>query len=270
MLPKSNIHAHTNYVDGRDTAEEMVQAALALGFHTLGFSEHGYSNFDDCCMPEDIEPRYRAEIRRLKAKYADQIHILLGYEHDYPMESDLSEYEYVIESVHYLRVHGEWFAVDNTRAILEDAMRRHFGGDPYALCAEYFRTVCESIQHTDALVLGHIELIMKFNEKRDLFDDTDPRYLKNALDTAALAAESGRLVEINTGAISRGYRTQPYPSPDMLRLIREKGGRVILTSDCHDRRFLDCHFAEAAELARSCGFKTAWQMRGDRLEEYEL
>ena len=266
----SNLHTHTNFVDGRDTAEEMVQAALALGFHTLGFSEHGYADFDDCSMPEDIEPRYRAEIRRLKAKYAGRIHILLGYEHDWPMANDLSEYEYVIESVHYLRAGGEWFAVDNTRAILEDAVARHFAGDPYALCREYFRVVNESIQRTDALILGHIELIMKFNERRDFFDDADPRYLKYALETAELAARSGHLIEINTGAISRGYRTQPYPSPAMLRLIREKGGRIILTSDCHNRRFLDCHFAEAAELARSCGFKTAWQMRGDRLEEYLL
>ena len=30
MLPKSNIHSHTTYADGRNTAGEMVQAALAL------------------------------------------------------------------------------------------------------------------------------------------------------------------------------------------------------------------------------------------------
>ena len=270
MLPLSNIHTHTVLVDGKDTPEEMVQAALALGFHTLGFSEHGYSGLGSCCMPQDTEPRYRAEIRRLREKYAGRIHILLGYEHDYPSASDLAEYEYAIESVHYLRAGGEWFAVDNTRPILEDAVRRHFGGDPYAMCREYFRTVNESIRQTQALVLGHIELVMKFNEKRDLFDDADPRYLKCALETAELAALSGRLVEINSGAISRGYRTQPYPGPAMLRLIREKGGRIILTSDCHDRRFLDCNFAESAALARACGFKTAWQMRGDRLEEYPL
>ena len=50
--------------------------------------------------------------------------------------------------------------------------------------------------------------------------------------------------------------------------LKSRRGALLLVS--HDRRFLDCHFAEAAELARSCGFKTAWQMRGDRLEEYEL
>ena len=56
MLPKSNIHSHTTYVDGRNTAEEMVQAALALGFHTLGFSEHGHVGYDDCSMTPEQEP----------------------------------------------------------------------------------------------------------------------------------------------------------------------------------------------------------------------
>ena len=29
---RSNVHSHTTFADGRDTAEEMAQAALALGF----------------------------------------------------------------------------------------------------------------------------------------------------------------------------------------------------------------------------------------------
>ena len=270
MIPKSNLHTHTTFVDGKDTAEEMVQAALALGFHTLGFSEHGYSSFTDCCMPEDLEARYRAEIRRLQAKYADQICILLGYEHEYPMDSELSAYEYYIESVHYLRAHGEWFPVDSTRAILEDAVRRHYGGDPYAMCRAYFNEICVTCEKSDAEVLGHIELVMKFNERRDLFDDADPRYLGPALEAAECAARSGKLVEINTGAIARGYRTQPYPGRAMLSRLREAGARIIITSDCHDARYLDCGFADCVELARSCGFRTAWMLRGDRFEEYPL
>ena len=65
MVPKSNIHSHTTFVDGRDTAEEMVLAALRLGFHTLGFSEHGHADYDDCSMTPAQEPAYRAEILRL-------------------------------------------------------------------------------------------------------------------------------------------------------------------------------------------------------------
>ena len=270
MLPKSNIHSHTTFADGRDTAEGMVRAALALGFHTLGFSEHGHAEYDDCSMSPSQEPEYRAEIHRLKAQYAGQIHILLGYEHDWlsPMPGD--DYEFMIESVHYVPAGGTLFCVDNTRHILEDAIERHFGGDPYAMCKSYFRQVCESCSSPRADILGHIELVMKFNERRDLFDDADPRYLACALEAANCAAESGKLVEINTGAIARGYRTRPYPGEAMLKRLCERGARVMLSSDCHNSDYLDCGFADASALALACGFKTAWMYRGAQLEEYPL
>ena len=111
---------------------------------------------------------------------------------------------------------------------------------------------------------------MKFNEVRDLFNDADSRYLGPALECAELAARSGRLVEVNTGAIARGYRTQPYPGEAMLRRIAECGGRIIFTSDCHNSDYLDCAFGEAAQLARACGFKSAWEYRGNEAVEYKL
>jgi histidinol-phosphatase (PHP family) len=267
---RSNIHSHTTFADGRDTAEEMVRAALALGFHTLGFSEHGHADYDDNSMTLAREWEYRAEIRRLKAKYAGQLNILLGYEHDWLSPANVSDYEYYIESVHYVDRGGALFCVDNTREKLVDAARTLYGGDMYALCRDYFRTVCESIQGTDAAIIGHIELVMKFNEARDLYDDADPRYLNPALACAEVAARSGKLVEINSGAISRGYRTQPYPSAAMLHRIAECGGRIIFTSDCHNSDYLDCNFEQSAELARACGFKTAWEYRGSEVQEYKL
>ena len=270
MVPKSNIHSHTTFVDGRDTAEEMVLAALRLGFHTLGFSEHGHADYDDCSMTPAQEPAYRAEILRLKAKYAGRIHLLLGYEHDWLSPPNFEGYEYVIESIHYAPAGGELFSIDRSREDLQQAVERLFGGDPYAMCRTYFSLVCDSCRRSRADVLGHIELVMKFNERRDLFDDADPRYLRAALEAADCAAESGKLVEINTGAIARGYRTRPYPGEAMLRRLAERGARVILTSDCHDSRVLDCGFADAAALAKACGFRTAWQYRGPQPEEYVL
>ena len=266
----SNVHAHTALVDGRDTAEEMVRAALARGFHTLGISEHGHADYDDCSMTLEQESAYRAEMRRLKAKYAGRIDLLLGREHDWFSPPNAQGCDYWIESVHYLPAGDGYFSVDWTRPRLEAAIARHYGGDPYALCRDYFRVVCESIEGTQAPILGHIELIMKFNEARDLFDDADPRYLGPALACAELAARSGRLIEINTGAIARGYRTQPYPGPAMLRRIRECGGRVLLSSDCHNSDYLDCGFEDAAALAKACGFETICYYRGDRIEEAPL
>ena len=269
MTLRSNIHTHTTFADGRDAPEAMARAALRLGFHTLGFSEHSHADYDDCSMPLAEEPRYRGEILRLRDKYAGEICILLGYEHDWFAPAPDYPYDYIIESVHYLRADGEYVCVDDTRAILESAIARHFGGDPYALCQRYFETVRASCAGS-AEILGHMDLVMKFNERRDLFDDTDPRYLDPAMAAADCAAESGKLIEINTGAIGRGYRTQPYPGPSILRRLAERKARMIVTSDCHHSPDLDCHFAESVALARACGFRTLWEYQGGRPVEFAI
>ena len=269
MLPKSNIHTHSTFGDGRDAPEAMAEAALKLGFHTLGFSEHGCADYCDYGMTPSTEPAYCSEVLRLREKYADRISIQLGCEHDWFAPPAEYPYDYVIESVHYLRRDGEIFDVDYTRPLLEEAVRVHYGGDVYALCRHYFQTVCESCE-SHAGVLGHMELVMKFNERRDLFDDADPRYLGPALEAADCAADSGKLIEVNTGAVAKGYRTQPYPGPAILKRLAERKAPIILTTDCQDARYLDCHLREAAELAKACGFRTALERRGGEFVPYLL
>ena len=269
MLPQSNLHTHTTFSDGRDSAEAVVGAALRMGFHTLGFSDHGAAAYDDAAMPADAVDAYRREILRLREQYAGKIHIRLGIERDWLSGLDLTPYAYAIESVHYVRAGDALVPVDMSRPSLLEGIEAHFGGDPYAFCREYFRTVADSCRG-GAQILGHMELCMKFNERRDLFDDTDPRYLRCALEAADAAADSGMIIEINTGAIARGYRTQPYPGPAILRRLAERQVPIILSSDCHRLDDLACAFSEAAALAKACGFKTALQARGDSFEAYPL
>ena len=53
---------------------------------------------------------------------------------------------------------------------------------------------------------------------------------------------AGKIFEVNTGAISRGYRTTPYPSAQWLRLLREMGGRVTVSADAHHKSGVTCAF----------------------------
>jgi histidinol-phosphatase (PHP family) len=259
ILIKSNLHTHTSYSDGKNTAEEMVQAALARGFVSLGFSDHARHEHDKAAMTPENEMAYRKEIRRLKEKYAGQIEIVLGLEHDGANpDYDLSEYEYIIESIHWLE-HGENSApIDLSGARLQQAIDELYAGDPYAMCRDYFDCVCRSVTEFPCDVVGHIGLVTKFNEHGQMFDSADPRYVKPAMDAVALAAEKDLLVEINTGAMSRGYRTSPYPDAVLLKYLKQLGGRITITSDCHRKDWLDFAFEEAAELARSCGFTENW------------
>ena len=42
----STLHNHSTLCDGKSTPEEMVEAAIALGFTDFGMSCHGYTPFD--------------------------------------------------------------------------------------------------------------------------------------------------------------------------------------------------------------------------------
>lgn len=269
MLPRSNVHTHTNFSDGRDSVEQMVQAALERGFVSLGFSDHGAAHYDSAAMRAEAD--YRAEVRRVRQKYAGQIEIALGYEHDAAADcTDFSHYDYLIESVHYLHRDGVYMPIDSSAAKLQQAIDEMYSGDPFAMCRDYFRMVNQSMIDVPADIVGHIGLVTKFNENNAMFDSSDSRYVGPAMETIALAVERDMLVEINTGAMSRGYRTEPYPSRELLTHLRSLGGRITITSDCHRAEWIDFAFDSAIALAQSCGFRTAWIWEGGRFVEKEL
>ncbi len=250
MIAK-DLHMHTAYCDGKDTPEDMVLSAVDKGLDTVGISGHSYTFFDEsyCMQKEDI-PRYIAELRYLRAKYFDRIHVLCGVEQDYYSDYPTDEFDYIIGSVHYIKVGDEYIPVDESVEILRAAVQKHFGGDVYALCELYFDTVADVVEKTRCDIIGHFDLISKFIEREPLFDTEHPRYVK------AWKAAVDRLVtydvpfEINTGAISRGYRTQPYPDEEMIAYIKAKGGRLILSSDAHSKENIAYKFEEYEPLLK--------------------
>ena len=233
MITK-DLHMHTCYCDGSAAPEDMVISAIEKGLSTVGVSGHSYTFFDESyCMQKAEVPRYLAECRYLRAKYFDRIHVLCGVEQDYYSDYPTDEFDYVIGSVHYVKVDEEYIPVDESVAILKNAVEKHFNGDIYALCELYFATVADVVNKTDCDIIGHFDLISKFIEREPLFDFRHPRYVaawQKAVDTLLRYDVP---FEINTGAISRDYRTSPYPNEDMIAYIKEHGGRFVLSSDAH-------------------------------------
>ena len=283
----STFHNHTTFCDGKSTAEEMVRAAIDAGCASIGFSGHSYTWFDESyCMSLAGAEAYRAEVARLREAYP-AIRILCGVEQDYFSEEPTDDYDFVIGSVHYVRVaadgstaaegvfarrpadvaaelagrgetpvglpgrDGEVFLdVDNTEEAFLAAVGQYFGGDVYAFCAAFFAQEEDVLRKTGCTFVGHFDLVTKFNEGDRLFDTADPRYREPALAAARSLCDQGALFEINTGAMAKGYRETPYPAPFILDALREAGTSVILSADCHDAAKLQ--YALSDDLARGC------------------
>lgn len=265
---RSCAHTHTVFCDGADTPAAMAQAAADLGFVSLGFSGHGAASYDSAAMTPQAEVQYRQAVLAARAQYQGQLEILLGQEHDALSPYADFPYDYLIESVHYILCQGELGSVDLNRETTQTLIARF--GDPYAYCRAYFETCAAAYEKSPAQIAGHLDLVAKFNEGGALFDETDPRYLAPAREALAVAVAKGMVVEVNTGAMARGYRTIPYPAPPLLRALRELGGQVILTSDCHDQRRLTYGYREAAALLRQAGFSTALVLRRGGFREAPL
>lgn len=269
---RANFHTHTNFSDGANTPEEMVLTALSLGMTALGFSDH--SPLTGCKgtsgIPADREKAYRQEILRLKDAYADKLELYLGLEIDSNSTPTPYTYDYTIGSIHGIWTEGQYRAVDYTESWMLDTVREFFGGDHIAYAKSYFQAVAETANRYDPTFFGHIDLVAKYNEGGKYFDEGDRRYRNAALEAVEALIPTGKPFEINTGAISRGVRTTPYPAPFLLKGIHDLGGRIILSGDSHNAPSLLCAYDLATELAKSCGFTTACILSPDGLREAKL
>lgn len=251
---KCNLHTHTTYCDGKNSPKEMVAAAISAGMETLGFSGHSYTAFDTSyCMTPENTVAYRAEVASLREQYQGTLRILCGIEQDFYAAEPACGYDYIIGSVHYLWADGCYLSVDHTRDGLCRAVREHFGGDFYRMIRCYFETVAQVYSKTGCDIVGHFDLVEKFNAGECLFSVSDYRYRKPLLDALDALLEQDLIFEINTGAMARGYRQSPYPDAYVLRRIAEKRGRVMLNSDTHSAQGLLWAFPEAVHYAHSCG-----------------
>lgn len=246
---RENFHTHTNYCDGKCTAEEMIRAALNNNFTALGFSGHAHMDFDPSwCMTEEGTLAYISEINSLKEKYKGKINIYCGTEVDYFCPELIGEYDYRIGSVHYLLENGEYLPVDGNIEEQKEAADKYYGGSLIEYAVHYFELTADVVRKTKADFIGHFDLVSKFNEGDRYFDTHDPRYVKAWKEAAKCLCETNKPFEINTGAMARKLRTSPYPTLEMAEFIHDNGGEFIVNSDCHYPEKLTVGFNEAEEL----------------------
>ena len=264
---KSNCHTHTQFCDGKCTAEEIVISAIERGFTSLGFSGHSPMDFkNDWGMTEVKVPLYIEEISRLKEKYKDKIEIICGIELDADYCGiDLDDFVYSIGSVHQLRFGDEVYYLDYSADETLRCAKNHFGGNTSLLAKAYFERLSDFIVSTPVSLVGHFDLIMKFNEQTPIFDESDPIYRESALTAVRkiLEKKPGMLFEVNTGAMYRKGNKTPYPSRFILEEIKKLGGRITVTSDAHNGESIDFGYEVAEKIIADCGFDKVYKLEGN-------
>lgn len=267
-----NLHIHTTYVDGKDSPEEIVLKAIEKGFDSIGFSEHSYMEFSDYPHQMKVEDmaKYKAEVDGLKEKYKDQIQIFCGLEFELYSQVPVEGFDYLIGSVHYLDVDGQKLGFDRGVEEVTNLINNYFGGDGMKFAKKYFETLLLLPQKHNFDILGHFDIQTKTNELRKFVDTASKEYLNYGYEAIHSLKGKIPLFEVNTGALARGYRTTPYPQMEFLKEFQKCGFGVVITSDCHNKDFLDCYYNKAKELLFAAGFKTQFILTENGFVEDKL
>ena len=255
-----NLHTHSTFDDGQNTLEEMARAAMSAGLTSIGFSVHTPMPFPSCWTIDAAHmPEYIAKVQQVQHALRGQIDVYCGAEWDLYSPIAPTGFDYVIGSIHHRSIGSEVPCVDNSVEETKYILRRGFGGDADAMAEAYFRQYEALARVKEVDIVGHFDLLTKFDEQWTFFDPDSPRFRAAATDAMDLLIAAGKIFEINTGAISRGYRTTPYPSETLLRELFARGAKVTISADAHRTQDVAFGFAQAEALARRCGYREAWQ-----------
>ncbi len=265
----ANYHTHTSFCDGKNTPEEIVLHAISRGFSSIGFSGHGYTPFDLRYCMKDTEG-YIKEISVLKDKYGKRIEIYCGVEEDAFSYVNREKFDYIIGSSHYFNIDKKYYPIDSGYDYFKKCLEA-FNYDVIKLAENYYSAFVGYILKRKPDIVGHFDVVTKFDEIGERRFLNNDKYFEIAQKYLKIAAEADVIFEVNTGAMSRGIRTTPYLGERLLHVLKEKGSKLILSSDSHSIDTLDAYFDDVIYILRNIGFDCVYELyQGEFKKKYIL
>ena len=254
----ANYHTHTTYCDGQNTPEEIVLYAIEKGFTSIGFSGHGYTPFDLRYCMKNTEG-YIDEISGLKDKYGKKIEIYCGVEEDAFSYIERDKFDYIIGSSHYFKIGEKYYPIDSDYDYFKKCLEA-FNYDVLKLAETYYSAFVNYISKRKPDIIGHFDVITKFDEIDTQRFLNNKEYLKIAEKYIKKAAEVDVIFELNTGAMSRKIRKTPYFGENLLYILKTHGSKLILSSDSHSVDTLNYCFDEMEYMLKDIGFDCVYEL----------
>ncbi|KAI0700216.1 Polymerase/histidinol phosphatase-like protein [Cytidiella melzeri] len=283
-MPHSH-HSHSGQFckHAAGTLEEVVVEAIRQGFETYGLTEHVPRYRAQDLYPEeegvalnvlsDQFSNFLDEAHRLKAAYAGQIELLVGLETEYISPLDLEQLEellkrhvgrieYIVGSVH----HVNEIPIDFDKATYERALTS-FNTDTddegdeqqtkqiSAFLSAYFDAQYELLKRFKPEVVGHIDLCRLYEPS--LRFANHPEAHEKLRRNICFAIDYGAAFELNAAAIRKGW-ADAYPAEDVIAIIMENNGRLVLSDDSHGPHAVGLNYARLAEYMRRVGVEQLW------------
>ena len=259
-----NFHTHCCYCDGKGNPKDFIIEAINQRFTAFGFSSHAPVPFENSfAMKDEDLSVYVAEIRQLQRDYIGQLPVFAGLECDYI--SDISYHfqdfrqkynlDYIIGGVHLVNYGGQlWFIDGHDVSSYDEGLNRIFQSDIKKAVRQYFHQLCEMIENEDFDVIAHLDKIKMHNKNR-YFTQDEKWYINHIEETIRLIKEKSLIVEINTRGLYKKRCDSFYPSPWVIKKLKEHAVPVTISTDAHNKDEISLYFPEAMRCLTECGVK---------------
>ncbi|MBO5223029.1 MAG: histidinol-phosphatase [Clostridia bacterium] len=234
-MRRIDLHTHTYFCDGENSPEEMVLSAIEKGLDVIGILAHSFVQEDpEGSMPIDKQAEFISTVNELKEKYKNKIEVRVGIEMDMYSRVDTTGFDYIIGSCHYVKKDGKLRAIDISEDDFISTVKELFDGDYESAYEWYYNSLSELKNRTNADIAGHIDLITKYNDGNKYFDTYSEKYVNSYKKAVEKLVEDGLVFEVNTGGMHK-YKSEPYPSKQIREYIKQRGGKLMLSSDAHKK-----------------------------------
>ena len=260
----TNFHTHSHHCHGEDGLEAYVKKAIEKKMYAIGFSSHApVPFFSDWQIKQSQLDNYLKEIADLKNKYCKNIRIYSGLEVDYipnvvgPKSFYKQNLDIIIGSVHYTGQYknGEHYLFDISVKEFEKGLKTLFNNDIIKLVDLYYSNIISMVKNDPPDIIGHLDLIKKFNYNNKYFNENDDWYQNITTEVIKVISHSSCIIEVNTRGYYMGLDKEFYPNRLILDKCLKHNIPVTLSSDAHKADDIDNSFEEAASLLLDIGYK---------------
>ena len=251
------------------TLRDIVEAAIAFGYHTFGIAEHAPRVEAHRLYAEEIEmgwdiatldrlfAEYAATLDALLTEYAGRITLLKGFEAEVVPEDRYAEvmlgyrerygFEYLVGSVHW----AGGFIIDYTREQFERAVAAYGGLEGLAL--RYYETVADMVCRLKPEVVAHIDLIRKYAP--DEASVSTPAVRRAAITSLEAIRAHNAILDVNTSAFRNGLAC-PYPAPWLVEAAQALDVPCCFGDDSHHAGHVGAGIEQAREYLLELGVET--------------
>lgn len=282
------MHSHSGQFcpgHAKDDLEDVIKHMISIGYKTIGLTEHMPRTGLEDLYPEELDdpvgslaalmPRHEAylvEAQRLQTKYADQVHILIGFEGEFirpevyaTLVHDLAAHpaiDYFMGSLH----HTCGIPIDFDKAMWNQA-RDAAGGTDQSMYAKYYDEQYAMLTALKPKVVGHFDLIRLMSPEPDRDVRTawagetgEPSVVweKIVRNLKAVRSHDGWL-ECNSSALRKGL-SEPYPSRAIAEEWLRMGGKFTVSDDSHGLAQVATCYPRALDYLASLGVTDVWTL----------